>query len=168
MDLQKENGVKNISLVGLNKAAVLAALYNASKPQGMGFMRYNANPMTVEEAQALLNGGQTYFDYHQGRVLKTDLSGDELETYGYDRDNGPGAAAAALAQLTQTGSVNSAAIQAQHEKGKHESANFLKGHLSDGNSTREVEGISVFHMGVKDVVGVLKPAIDKALDPSSH
>ena len=36
---------EKISLVGLSKAAVLAALYNASKPQGMGFLQFNPKPM---------------------------------------------------------------------------------------------------------------------------
>jgi hypothetical protein len=35
----------SIDLKGLNKAAVLAALYNASKPQGMGFLQYDPTPM---------------------------------------------------------------------------------------------------------------------------
>src|SRR4030042_6086600 len=84
-----------ISLVGLNKAAVLAALYNASKPQGMGFLHYNPAPMTVEEAEALLSE-HSYFDYLGGRAIKVDLSGDYLDTWGYDRDNGQGAAKRAI------------------------------------------------------------------------
>ena len=30
-----------IDLIGLDKAAVLAALYNASRPLGMGFVQYD-------------------------------------------------------------------------------------------------------------------------------
>lgn len=52
-------------------------------------------PMSAEEARALLAHG-TYFDYVKGRVLKVDLSGDEVETWLYDRDNGEGAAEKAL------------------------------------------------------------------------
>ncbi len=48
-----------ISINGLDKAAVLAALYNASRPQGMGFMHYDPKPMEVEEARTLLRGGLT-------------------------------------------------------------------------------------------------------------
>ena len=79
----------------LDKAAVLAALYNASKPQGMGFLHYEPGPMTVEEARELLLE-QTYFDYLKGRVMKVDLKGNELDTWGYDRDNGPGTAENAI------------------------------------------------------------------------
>jgi len=41
-------------------------------------------------------GENLSFDYLKGRVLKVDISGDELETQGYDRDNGQGAAARAI------------------------------------------------------------------------
>lgn len=47
-----------INIADLDKAEVLAALYNASKPQGMGFMHYDPAPMGVEEARQHLRGGQ--------------------------------------------------------------------------------------------------------------
>ncbi|MBO5477301.1 MAG: hypothetical protein J6A15_06070 [Clostridia bacterium] len=73
------------------KSEVLAALYNKSHPQGMGFLHYDPKPMTVEEAEQLLKT-ETYFDYLKGRVMKINLEGDVLDTWGYDRDNGEGAA----------------------------------------------------------------------------
>ena len=85
-----------IDLKGKNKAEVLAKLYNASRPQGLGFLQYYGKDMTTEEAQDLLDSGNTYFDYLKGRVMKVDLSRDELDPRLYDRDNGQGAAAAAL------------------------------------------------------------------------
>lgn len=88
-----------MNIKGLNKAEVLAALYNAAKPQGMGFLSYDPKPMTVEEAQEILDSGQTYFDYVFGRVMKVDLSKDELWTATYNRDNGYDAAEKALAHL---------------------------------------------------------------------
>jgi hypothetical protein len=45
----------SLSFAGLNKAAVLAALYNASRAQGKGFIRYDQTPMSIGEAQNLLN-----------------------------------------------------------------------------------------------------------------
>lgn len=80
-----------MNIAGKNKAAILAALYNASKPLGMGFMHYDPTPMTEQEAEELLKS-QTYFDYHKGRVMKVDLSKDELWTAMYNRDNGEGKA----------------------------------------------------------------------------
>jgi hypothetical protein len=88
-----------ISLEGLDKAAVLAALYNASQPLGMGFLHFDPAPMTIGEAQSLLEQ-HTYFDYLKGRVMKIDLSGNELDPWLYDRDNGPGAAASVIAAIT--------------------------------------------------------------------
>ena len=85
-----------IDIAKLNKAEVLAALYNNSKPQGLGFLHHTTGCMKIEEAQAFLDSGQSYFDYLQGRVMKIDLSGDYLETWLYDRDNGQGAAVEAL------------------------------------------------------------------------
>jgi hypothetical protein len=89
-----------IKLQNLDKASVLAALYNASKPQGMGHLQKSSKPMTKEEAQGFLDSNPSqYFDYLGGRVLKIDLSKDELETWLYDRDNGQGAAEKAIATI---------------------------------------------------------------------
>jgi hypothetical protein len=87
-----------ISIKGMNKARVLAALYNASTPLGMGFLRAKAEPMTEAQAAELLKTG-SYFDYLHGRAMKVDLSGDELDERLYDRDLGQGAAADAIAQV---------------------------------------------------------------------
>lgn len=87
-----------IDISKLNKAAVLAALYDGARPQGMGFMHYTPEPLTPEEAEAALkaSGPRMSFDYLRGRVMKVDLAGDVLRVGLYDRDNGPGAAEAAL------------------------------------------------------------------------
>ena len=70
-----------------NKAAILAALYNSSKVQGMGWLQAKSGQMTEHEAADLLKE-QTHFDYLHGKVMKIDLSGDELNPRLYDRDNG--------------------------------------------------------------------------------
>ena len=80
-----------MNIEGKSKAAILAALYNASKPLGMGVFHYEPKDMTIEEAEELLKT-QTYFDYHKGRVMKIDFSKDELYTGMYNRDNGEGKA----------------------------------------------------------------------------
>jgi hypothetical protein len=88
-----------IDIRGLDKAEVLKALYDASHPQGMGFMAPGCmSPLPIEAAreeveQAKEFGrGTLYFDYVRGRVLKVDLTTDELDPWLYDRDNGAGAA----------------------------------------------------------------------------
>lgn len=88
-----------IDIKGLKKSAVLAALYNASKPQGFGFLHFDPTPMTEEEAEKILEN-DTYFDYLKGRVMKVDLSNDtRFDERLYDRDNGNGAAQRAVNQL---------------------------------------------------------------------
>jgi hypothetical protein len=85
-----------MNIKGISKAKILAALYNASRPQGMGFFQSKPGDMSESEAQKILDDGHTYFDYLFGRVMKIDLSGNELDTWGYDRDNGRGAAEDAI------------------------------------------------------------------------
>ncbi|WP_137991219.1 hypothetical protein [Streptomyces vilmorinianum] len=95
----------HVNIDGLDKASVLAALYNASQPFGMGFLNPAAsNGMTVEQAAEALEraGDDLYFDYLQGRVMKVDLNGDAIDPRLYDRDNGPGACAAVIAPLRAT------------------------------------------------------------------
>ena len=87
-----------IDISGLNKADVLAALYNSSQVQGMGALQAEPGDMSVSEAESLLKEA-THFDYLKGRIMKVDLSKDELRTDLYDRDNGQGAAEHALAHL---------------------------------------------------------------------
>lgn len=81
-----------IDIGGLDKAAVLRALYTDARPQGMGFLHYDPKPMSVEEAQTLIEVQGLYFDYLKGRVMKVNLAGDKLDPRLYDRDNGSGAA----------------------------------------------------------------------------
>lgn len=104
-----------MNIKGIDKAELLAALFNASRQQGMGLLNPNgAQGMTKEQAQAEIdritqwcnergfstNEPYTYhFDYLHGRVMKVDITGDGLDPRLYDRDNGPGAARRALAHL---------------------------------------------------------------------
>lgn len=87
-----------MNIKGLNKAAILASLYNSSQPLGLGILHYDPTPMTNEVAESLLKE-QTFFDYLKGRVMKVDLSGDELDTRAYNRDNGEKAAENAIAAI---------------------------------------------------------------------
>ena len=89
-----------ISIKGLDKAKVLAALYNHSRPPGMEMLHFTPEDMTQELAAACLENtrGREYgnFDYLQGRVMKVRLSGDEFDPSLYDRNLGEGAAALAI------------------------------------------------------------------------
>lgn len=133
-----------VSIEGLDRAEVLAALYNASRPQGLGFLQYDAAPMTREEAVKLL-AETTYFDYLKGRVMKIAVEGDAIDPWGYDRDNGEGAVFAVLMELRLTHETNAQTIAAKHENGKRESA----ANLPIGPTTSEVSGgIGVIRLGI--------------------
>lgn len=88
-----------INISKIPKAKVLAALFNHAKPLGLGLLHYIPRDMDETEAQKILDSGQTYFDYHEGRLMKVDLSGDELDTRFYNRDNGEMAAENAISQI---------------------------------------------------------------------
>ena len=93
-----------MNIAGLNKAAVLAALYNgAAEPKGWGRMYWELTPMTGAEAASWLgSNGSGLAQSIKGRGLNVDLSGDVLDISGYDAENGPGAAARALSSLLAT------------------------------------------------------------------
>ena len=87
--------METISIKGIDKAAILIALYNVARPLGMGFLHYTPEPMELDEANEIVKK-YTYFDYLKGRVMKVEIGGDELYTRLFDRDNGEGAAERAL------------------------------------------------------------------------
>ncbi|WP_070414707.1 hypothetical protein [Pseudomonas lundensis] len=88
-----------MNIQGLDKAEVLAALFNGSQQLGMGFCDPRGDSaMTVETAREIV-AVRTDFDYLYGRVMKIGIGGDEVRTDLYDRDNGQGAAERAIAHL---------------------------------------------------------------------
>ena len=143
-----------VSLEGKDKAAVLASLYNASKPLGMGFLQYDPQPMTVEEAQELLDK-YDYFDYLKGRVMKVDLSGDELDPYLYDRDNGPGAAARAI-EATQEEARDI------HTAGVRDAATNARLQMRKPTQIKTSGTIAIATLGLQDVAEPLGEAVSIA------
>ena len=95
-------GLINFKDVGLDRYEVLCALYNCSHPLGMGLLHYTPGPLALEEAHELLDG-YDYADYVKGRVIKVKLPQDaeSFDPRLYDRDNGDGAALAALKQYVE-------------------------------------------------------------------
>jgi hypothetical protein len=93
--------VSAVSIKGLDKAAVLAALHNGTRSLGVGSLRDLGRDMTVAEARGMIEsrGGGLYFDYVAGRAIKVDLSGDEFDPGLYDRDAGDGQAELVIAPL---------------------------------------------------------------------
>lgn len=81
----------DLDIGGLDKAKLLAGLYNRSKPLGLGFLEATPDGMTVYQARKIIQQQGHRFDYLNGRVMKIDLRGDTLNPRGFDRDNGAGA-----------------------------------------------------------------------------
>ena len=94
------NEKRTVNIKDLGRADVLRALYANARPQGLGLLHYTPGGMSQEEAMDLLKE-YNYFDYVHGRVMKVDLreGTEELRVALYDRDNGQGAALAALQPL---------------------------------------------------------------------
>ena len=105
----KGNSMAEIEIGDLDKADVLAALYNTAKMQGRGVLDPGGSmQMTREQAaERIARSGLDfgYPGYVNGRVLKVDLSGDTFDAWLYDRDNGEGKAARVIANLRENESV---------------------------------------------------------------
>lgn len=87
-----------MNIKGYDKAEILKILYDNSHPLGLGILHFRNENMTIEEARKLLKE-ETCFDYLAGRVMKIDLSSNELRTDLYNRDNGPGRAEELISKL---------------------------------------------------------------------
>lgn len=151
-----------VSIEGLDKAKVLAALYNGARAQGMGFMQYDPAPMNEEEALKLLVR-QTKFEYLKGRVMKVDLSGDMVESWLYDRDNGQGAMEKIITVLRQTGLTNPEEAELQHKEGTRNAAMLMSEHLRDPDYEKDVNGWHVFGIGASPWADQLEPRLKKVL-----
>lgn len=159
-----------VNIAGLDKAAVLATLFNATAPSGMGFLQAQFGPsiMTVEDAQSVIDNvgsndpgflhGKLDYDYLFGRPLKVDLSGDEFDPWEFDRDNGgTGTAQRFIGNLRETGQVNSVELS-EHRKrlldeniaATHE---FIK-------TLTTVEG-NTFHLGGDGVAEIVTHHLDQ-------
>lgn len=92
-----------VDIKGLDKAKVLQALFNNSKCQGNSFLSAMATgdaDMSLKDAQQIVCN-EFKFDYLRGRVMKVNIGGDSFDPWGYDRDNGEGAAARAIASIRE-------------------------------------------------------------------
>jgi hypothetical protein len=97
-----------MNVKGLDKGRILKALYNNTRL--IASMAYATaqvrGDLTTDDARAIIQerGTNLYFDYLHGRMIKTDLRGDEIDFRLYDRDNFPGAGElAVLEEFTSPG-----------------------------------------------------------------
>lgn len=154
---------KAIDISTLDRASVLAALYNASRPLGMGFMQFDPKPMQPSEAAELLKH-HTYFDYLKGRVMKLDFKGNLLRVDLYDRDNGDGAAQRAIEAMQKSQDVNSPKIAEAHKDGTRAAAASARRSLGKQSEFTSKIGLPVVELGLADVATELGPKINQAID----
>lgn len=152
-----------IDIRSLSKAEVLAALYNAASPAGLGFAHEAraAADMTVVEARELLRG-QTTFDYLYGRSCKIDLSSDLFDPWLYDRDNGgPGTAERIIDRLRATGSVSARDSTEHREAVTAQRAYEQPGYAELGEAVEPVpdEWRTLFQELVNDGIPVSNPHV---------
>ena len=108
-----------VSIGELSKASVLAALYNASAPVGVGFVEAITGPAVMDTASAQnyidQRKGSLKFDYVYGRPIKVDLTGDSFDPRLYDRRNGGvGIARRIVEKLRKSNEVSSSYTHAIH------------------------------------------------------
>lgn len=95
---EKERAMALVDIRGLDKADVLAALFNAAKivdPNAKDFL-------WPEQAEELLEK-EKVFTWLYGRSLYIDLSGSEFPSNAYDHDNGQGMAQKIIDNVRETG-----------------------------------------------------------------
>lgn len=161
-----ENGY--VDITGLPKGAVLAALYNASRAQGMGFLHYDPKPMTPEMGDEFLKR-DTYFDYMQGRVMKVDLKSDtSFDPWLYDRDNGDGKAQMVIDALRSNLQVSGGVIDEIHKTGVNEAADIALGSMREESRIEQGENVAVMTIGLADVADILRPHVVAAKEAAAN
>ena len=82
---------------GTTLKQILQAAYNLSSPQGMGFLHFDAGPLSDDDAKEIIDqhyftppnqDGETtmHFDYVNGRAIKLLVIQDAEERYLIDSD----------------------------------------------------------------------------------
>ena len=129
--------MSSVDITGLPREAVLAALYNAATPRGMGFSHYDARPMDAAQALRVINerGNDLLhmvhklnpgifpapkprltlaFDYVYGRPLKVHLVSERIDARFYDEIHGEGRAQLVVDILRSSGDPADDRIMALH------------------------------------------------------
>ena len=87
----------SVNISRINKVILLKALWQNSKP-AIFFTRSSISPPQFDDKAAEL-AVKSYIDYFQGRLIKTDLSGNTASPSLYNRDYGNGSFESIVAKL---------------------------------------------------------------------
>ena len=89
-----------VDISGLDKVEILQALFDRAQPVGMGYIHYDKNhKLSQKDAQRILEEEDGDADYIFGRYMKVDVSGDQLETWEYNSENGDNVAEEIIQEL---------------------------------------------------------------------
>ena len=88
-----------IDISGLPKAKLLVALFDSAQPSRLLPTTMVKKDLSLREAQRVIDSGQKIISNLQGKVLNLNISGNKLDTNGYDREHGQGAAARIVMQV---------------------------------------------------------------------
>lgn len=86
-----------IDISGVDKVELLKAMWTAQKPAAF-FSLYRVKAPGFDD-EAAEDATKKYIDYFSGRAIKSDLSGDTVNPFGYDRDAGQGTLAKIISSL---------------------------------------------------------------------
>jgi len=109
----------------LEKANVLAALYNAAKPAFKQMSSYDPSPMTYKEAKQL-TFSHSHFSHIKGRILLIIFIENSFNPKLYDKNNGEGAALKVIESLRKTNDPNNNTIRLLHQENMEKAINEVK------------------------------------------
>ena len=89
--------MSGVDISNIDKVQLLRALWNESKTAGF-FSSGNMITPAWDDSEAS-TAVKRYIDWFQGRVIKSDLTGNIVDPWGYDHDNGQGKFASVVASL---------------------------------------------------------------------
>lgn len=153
-----------IDIRGLDKALILAALYNGATPINAGFFQYDPVPMSLEDAKKQLESS-TFFDYLKGRAMKVRLDGDELDSERYDSRNGEGAARTIIESLKadEKPDPNNPTIRNRHLAEARRQAQITRELLHESPTiVRRGTRTADFQVGLDDIADELDPVVEEA------
>jgi hypothetical protein len=144
---------------GLDRADVVAALYNAAVPRGMGFLGYRPGPMSEEDARKIVAVEE--FDYVGGRPLEVRFDGDDVDLSAYDDNFGHGTGELVIQMLRDTGDPACEGIIAIHESMMAAATSEVRRMVGIKTSKEERDGMAVITLGMDDMKDRIEAVLEE-------
>jgi hypothetical protein len=80
--------MNSINIAGIDKVELLRALWEGSSPAR--FFAMSGFPAPSFDNESAKEAVEKYIDYYDGRCIKSDISGDKVDPWLYNRDAGEG------------------------------------------------------------------------------